>query len=121
VRDEEKRHNKRVKPPFVIRFRHIEGISAGRWDSAIPRNISETGMFFNSTDQFNAGAILQIKMKNYRLNEECEYRCKVIRSASVGNSANFYGTAVNILEMNACAKAALIKAIEYLNQIKRGK
>ena len=46
---QEKRHSRRIKPPFVIRFRRIgDASNEGKWDSAIPQNISETGIFFNS-------------------------------------------------------------------------
>ena len=114
---EEKRQSKRIKPPFVIRFRRIDDIhDDGKWDSAIPLNISETGIFFNSTEKFEEGTVLQVKMKDYRIHEENSYRCTVTRSSSPQKNALFYGTAVEITGMTEEAKEALHSAIEYLKE-----
>jgi hypothetical protein len=120
VVSEEKRHSKRIKPPFVIRFRRIDdSLNEGKWDSAIPHNISETGIYFNSTEKFEEGAILQVKMKDYRIHEENSYRCTVVRSELASKTGMFYGTAVKITGMSEEAKEGLHRAIEYLNDMKK--
>ncbi len=116
---EEKRNSSRIKPPFVIRFRKIDDTaSQSKWDSAIPINISETGIFFNSTEKFEEGTILQVKMKDYRIHEENNYRCVVVRSTSNSKFGMFFGTAVHITGMTEEARQALERAIAYLKENK---
>lgn len=116
---EEKRESRRLKPPFVIRFRRVDAPEGeSKWDSAIPINISETGIFFNSTEKFEEGTTLQVKMKDYRIHEENNYRCTVVRSSSSSKFGMFFGTAVQITGMTDEAKEALRRAIEYLKENK---
>ena len=106
MNNNEKRRHKRVRLPYVLKFRSLASNAPKNWDAVNPVNMSESGICFLTMEQFIPNTEMFLLVTNPALAEERIYDCKVLRSEKFQNHSPLYETAVTIENMDDDAKKA---------------
>ena len=114
----EKREYPRMSDPCVLRFRRAFAVEEvtdkeqANWDVSLSKNISRKGILFNSSYQYQPGDVLEVTIKNSRLDKEIICYCRVIRSGYPTATRIFCQTAVCIQRVENGMGDAFRQAIE---------
>ena len=107
-----KRYGNRVPNHHTLRVRQTAPSAKSKWDVSTIRNISETGLLFYSSGNYEPGSEVEIRMMNPVLLEEIACSAKVVRCFPLAKMAGMYGVALEFADMKESDKEALKKTIE---------
>ncbi|UCD55287.1 MAG: PilZ domain-containing protein [Candidatus Omnitrophota bacterium] len=116
----EKRRDKRIERPCIIRFRQIKPmVSPVQWDVTTVRDMSKSGVLFYSSHYFKPGYELEINLKTPLLKGEISFHAIVIRCRPISGIKGNYETAVSTSKIDEGMLATLDKTIEFFIRKKR--
>jgi len=109
----ENRKDVRFDRSLVIRFRENHMNKTNKWDMTLVRNISKSGIFFNTTSKFKQGTELDIKIHNPVTTRIDDAKGRVVRCLpDKKNTKIFNKTAVKITEWHSDSKRSFTEFIE---------
>src|SRR3989338_2476389 len=92
-----KRRENRITHHYIVRFRQAGALSG--WDLSTVRDISKTGMLFNSSRDYGAGSELEIRITTPLLRSDTKGWGTVVRGQPLGEMKNFYEVAINLTKI----------------------
>ena len=115
-KSKEKRKEKRVKMPYIIKYRQLSPPTEETgWDAVSPINISKSGICFYTMKQFQPGITFEMLVTNPVLLEERVHVATVIRSTL--KRGFLYETVVSFEAMDENTRKTFYAAIEeYIRQ-----
>ena len=114
---DEKRGRERVAHHYILRARQITPTThPDDWELSTVRNISKVGILFYSSHRYEAGAELEIRIKNPLFPKESTCWGSVIRCVPLKKMDNTYGVAVEIKRIEEETRQALNETIEFFIQ-----
>ena len=108
---QEKRRHRRVKLPYMMKFRSAKSGASKNWDAVTPINMSESGICFLTVEEFPVGTDLQVHVSNPLGDEELVYDCKVLRCRQSVSRSVFFETVVTIENMSDQAREIYMKLL----------
>lgn len=114
VGEEEQRNGQRIENKYLLHYRqHVSESSDEHWESSFTRNISKSGMLFNSSVYFHPGSELEIRIVNPLTITEQKQQGTVVRTNLFDEKQSIYETAVKINEIEDQEKAIFEESINF--------
>jgi hypothetical protein len=107
----EKRRHRRVKLPYMMKFRSTRPGAKEAWDAVTPINMSESGICFLTMEPLPVGSGIQFNITNPLGAEELTYECKVLRSRKSKTRSVFFETVITIERMPDQAREIYTKLL----------
>lgn len=115
----DRRRHKRIKMPFMIRFRILPGEgeeASPEWNMVTARNLGAGGVLFNYDKRIRLDTNLEMKISFPAFDAPIECRGRVIRVEEPRFGGNIYHLAVVFTEIDEKDKNILDRAAEELNE-----
>ena len=94
------RAGKRVEYHFLVRIKPVRSSAAAAWDVSTIRNISKTGILFYSSNRYERGTDVEVRITNPIIAEEIICLGQVARCEPQKDMKDIYGVAVEITGMD---------------------
>ena len=107
----ERRKHKRVKKPYMVRFKKHDD-AAGKWDMVAVLNIGAGGMLFYYNQDLGADSILDIKINVSSDSPDIECAGKVLRVEEM--PLGMYLVAVNFVDIDETSQETVQKTLDEL-------
>lgn len=112
----ERRRSRRIARHFILYARPVDlPKPTDNWDVSTVRNISKTGILFNSPHDYKLASKLEIKLivPNQK---KCACSGVVVRCLPLRRAKNIYEIATDLLNIEEESKKALYETIDFFIQ-----
>ena len=108
----ERRRHRRVKLPYMMKFRSTRPGAKEVWDAVTPINMSESGICFLTVEELPVESGIQFNITNPLGDEELIYECKVLRCNRSKTRSVFFETVITIERMPDQAREIYTKLLD---------